>query len=385
MDKERISYLYQRHLDEVLTGAELAELKVLAKDPEFSEELEDLTENLWDYDEQGGAGIELAKARSFYEYIVLHPQQKRPHRIWLRIVAVAAAVAIVVSGIYFFNYSYHKTYTDMTAAVYDIAPGKVGATLTLANGKKIRLSGAQKGEIAKEAGISVTKTVDGQLVYEIKEANSASNKINTLSTAKGETYILTLPDKSKVWLNAASSLTYSARLNERGLRKVRLEGEAYFEIAKDKAHPFVVEAAGQSLEVLGTHFNVNAYADESGIKTTLLEGSVRVAGDVENVTLKPGQQSLVSGNRGIDVKEVDVNDVIAWKNGKFRFDDTSLEDVMKQFARWYNVDVVYLDGISNRKFTGGINRNITAAEALSLLQFSNVKFKIEGKKIIVTK
>lgn len=308
-------------------------------------------------------------------------------KLWPRIVAVAAAVALVFFGVYFFNYRNDQHTDSNVLTTQDVAPGTVGATLTLANGKKIKLSDAVNGEIAKEAGISVTKTTDGQLVYEIKKITGNPTAINTLSTAKGETYILTLPDKSKVWLNAASSLTYSATLLERGVRRVKLEGEGYFEVAKDKAHPFVVESAGQKVEVLGTHFNINSYADEGATVTTLIEGSVRVMPSARNtaardIILKPNQQSSLSNNQLI-VGEANAN-AVAWINGKFRFYETPLQDIMKELARWYDVEVVYQDGIPDRKFTGGINRNVNASEALSLFQFSGIQFRIEGKKIIVS-
>jgi transmembrane sensor len=308
-------------------------------------------------------------------------------RIWPRI-AISAAVAIIVFGAGLFVYKYQQN-TSTAPVVYanDITPGKVGATLTLASGKKIRLGDAANGEIAKEAGIIVTKTADGQIAYEIKESSSGGNKINMLTTAKGETYVLTLPDKSQVWLNAASSLTYAAGLSESGLRKVKLEGEAYFQIAKDKAHPFIVESRGQEVEVLGTHFNISAYGDEPVIKTTLVEGSVKVTANHHSKILKPNQQALLSGTDVIQVLDVDAEYDVAWKNGFFLFNGERLESIMNKIARWYNIEVAYADpALKSKTFIGTISRFEKVSKVLNMLERTEVaSFRIEGNKIIIDK
>jgi transmembrane sensor len=317
---------------------------------------------------------------------IQHPVKVR--RLWPRIAAIAAAVAIMVFGVGLFLYkNQQKTSTLIVAYANDIAPGKVGATLTLASGKKIRLGDAANGEIAKEAGIIITKTADGQIAYKIKESTFGENKINTLTTAKGETYILTLPDKSKVWMNAASSLTYSASLRERGLRKVKLEGEAYFQVAKDKAHPFIVESKGQEVEVLGTHFNISAYSDEPVIKTTLIEGGVKVTANHHSRILKPNQQALLTGNGAIKVSDVEAEYDVAWKNGFFLFNGERLESIMIKVARWYNVEVEYADpAFKSKTFIGTISRFEKVSKVLNMLERTDVAtFKIEGNKIIIGK
>lgn len=317
-------------------------------------------------------------------------QPAKRMRLWPRIV-VAAAVAAMIFGIWF----YQNGITPLPNAKFkdqmvksDVAPGNVGATLTLASGKKINLSNAANGEIAKESGISVTKTKDGALVYQIGKSTGAANKYNTLTTARGETYILSLPDKSKVWMNAASSLTYSTSLNDRGRRKVKLEGEAYFEIFKDKTHPFIVETNDQEVEVLGTHFNINSYADEPTVKTTLLEGSVCVwplKGKAGSKILKPGQQSTLSPDHPIIIKAVNTEDVIAWKNGLFVFEGDRLENIMSQISRWYNVDVQYADrSVLNETYSGTVTRFANISIVLKRLEITgNVKFKIAGRRIVV--
>ena len=307
--------------------------------------------------------------------------------LWPRIAAAAAILLVVGAGFFYFNQK--PAAVQLNAIVRnDIAPGKVGATLTLANGKKIKLTDAANGELAQESGISITKTADGQLVYEIKEADADPNKINTLSTAKGETYKLRLPDGSLVYLNAASSLTYAASLIEHGKRTVRLRGEGYFEISKDKKHPFVVKTDKQEVEVLGTHFNINTYADEPVVKTTLLEGSVRVvllSAMGSEVMLKPSQQATVTGSSGIIVKEVDVNDAVDWKNNEFVFKEQMVAEIMRKLSRWYDVEVIYENGTDAKQtFSGKVSRLKNISEVLRIMQSTGqIKFKIEGKKVWV--
>lgn len=314
-------------------------------------------------------------------------QPAKARRLWPRI-GVAAAVATIILGAGLFFYkNQQKTSPAIVAYANDINPGKSGATLTLANGKRIKLIDAKNGEIAKEAGIIVTKTADGQIVYQIKENSADNNKINTLTTAKGETYILTLPDKSTVWMNAASSLTYSASLNEHGLRRVKLEGEAYFQVAKDKVHPFIVESSGQEVEVLGTHFNISAYNDEPAIKTTLLEGSVKVTTGGTSKVLKPNQQASLNGSGDIQVSDVEAEYDVAWKNGFFLFNGERLESIMTKVARWYNVEVEYANpALKSKTFIGTISRFEKVSKVLNMLERTDVaSFKIEGNKIIIDK
>ena len=303
-------------------------------------------------------------------------------RLWPKLVAAAAILCAIAGTTYFFYHN--QTTPDHATLAQDIAPGKIGATLTLADGKKIRLSEAAKGELAKEAGLTISKTADGQIIYSATRSNE-ENKINTLSTARGETYMIVLSDQTKVWLNAASSLTYSATLNENGQRKVILTGEAYFEVAKDKAHPFIVESGKQLVQVLGTHFNINSYSDEPGIKTTLLEGSVKVTDGTQSKTLRPGQQADL--NTKINISEVDAETALAWKNGYFDFRAAEFADVMKEIKRWYEgIEAVEIKVTIDDQFTATIPRNVTLSTMLRILEeTSKVKFDMQGKKIIVTK
>lgn len=308
------------------------------------------------------------------------PVKKIRFRLPVRISAAAAVLLIVGSGLFF--YLKNSRSVPETTFANDVQPGRNGATLTLANGRKIKLDDAMNGELAKEAGVAITKTADGQLRYEIQNSNLESNAINTISTAKGESYQLRLPDGTLVWLNAASSLTYTAALNDHGLRKVKLKGEGYFQVAKDKAHPFIVETFNQEVEVLGTHFNVNAYQDEPLVKTTLLEGMVRLN---KNEVLKPGEQAI--NNLGkISVEKVDVTEAVAWKNGKFVFNDESLESIMRKLSRWYDLTIVFKDqNMRNQKFWATITREDKLSRILQSLEKTNmVKFQLQERTVTIS-
>lgn len=303
----------------------------------------------------------------------------------IRISSVAAAVlALVVIGVYLFTSSTGNNPSMITSSANDIEPGKFGATLTLANGKKLRLKDAIKGELAKEAGIIITKSAEGSLIYELKGSSSASNKTNTLSTARGETYQLRLPDGTSVWLNSASSLTYHSSLYKNGLRRVKLEGEAYFEVFKDEEHPFIVNSAGQEVRVLGTHFNINSYTDEPLVKTTLLEGAVKVTGTGGAYqTIKPGEESLLSGGI-LKVLPANVEEAMAWKNGYFRFNDENIKSVMRKISRWYDVEVYFDNPGSSLALNGTIGRSKKLSQVLAVLESTQaVHFKIEGRRITV--
>ncbi|MCX2584456.1 FecR family protein [Pedobacter sp. MR22-3] len=306
--------------------------------------------------------------------------------LWPRIIAIAASVVIVFLAVYFFKRNHRTDVTNSQFVAHDVAPGSVGATLTLANGKKIRLTGAANGELAQEAGVIITKSSNGSLVYEIKDRASRSEKNNTLTTANGETYQVRLPDGSMVYLNAASSLTYATSLIENGHRMVTLRGEGYFEIFKDKKHPFIVKTEKQEVEVLGTHFNINSYGDESAVATTLIQGSVKVRTGKKVQMLKPGEQSINDG-KTIKVNQVDVDSSIDWKNGDFNLDGVEFKIAMRKIARWYDVEVIYEEAISDNIRSGGwVSRKNSLSAVLKSIEASGqVHFRIKGKQIYITK
>ncbi|TCC99571.1 FecR family protein [Pedobacter hiemivivus] len=307
-------------------------------------------------------------------------QQKGARINWpLNILLAAAAIAIIGT---FSTLLFKRTAITPTQYAVDVDPGGNKATLTLSNGKKIELSEAKAGIVVDASKLTYT---DGTLI------NNERAQSFTISTPRGGTYQVRLPDGSTAWLNAASSLTYNSSLKgKEQYRNVKLLGEAYFEVAKDKEHPFVVTTDKQRIEVLGTHFNVSAYNDELSVKTTLLEGSVKVASltttgsETKGVILRPSQQSVLNSN-GISVHQIDPTIAIAWKNGEFIFMDERLESIMQKIARWYNVEVIYADKeIANRPFSGFISKYEKVSQVLCLLEATgDVKFKIEGRRIMV--
>lgn len=312
-------------------------------------------------------------------------------RRWLKISAAAALLFIVATTLYFYTRPTPPTIRQQTI-VQDVAPGGNRATLRLSNGKVITLADQKTGKIITETGITITKSADGQLVYTAdKGKNGADEGYNTVSTPIGGQYQVTLPDGSKVWLNAASTLTYAPSLRERGddKRRVRLTGEAYFQIAKDKQHPFIVTTGAQEVEVLGTQFNLNSYENEGAIRTTLLEGSVRIHQTNSNSAdkiLKPGQQAALAAG-SIRISEADVEAVTGWKEGLFVFNNADVPTVMRQLSRWYNIEVEYSGTIPKDLFTGGISRQSNLSTVLQMLELIKIRTKLvqteKGKKLIV--
>jgi len=300
-------------------------------------------------------------------------------------------LVVVVSVVYVLKRS--KAGSEVTIAVpetrsnqQDILPGGNKAILSLENGQKISLDSAANGKLATQGKTAIVKTAEGHLTYDAK-AGSTDVYYNTVSTPKGGQYQLTLPDGTRIWMNAASRLRFPTAFTGKE-RLVELDGEAYFEVAKDARMPFIVKSKnGMTVQVLGTHFNMMAYGDEQDTKTTLLEGLVKVTNGTSVAILKPGQQALsetVDSNAPVRInKDADTDEAIAWKNGIFQFNNTDLKAVMRQIARWYNVEISYNDRVPEKRFTGSISRNLKASELLSGIEYVGVHFKIDGNKIIV--
>lgn len=369
--QNRLAELCSKFLSKDITEEERHEFLTYVQNPEYTEFIEELISDNYEHPEVLNSLSIDAKSRIF-QAIVSGYKVKTPKlvRLWPRI-AVAVALATIIFGALRFYYPrIPQKHPNQLVYKNDVAPGISGATLTLSNGKKIRLSDAQNGEVAKDAGVVITKSENGEVVYEVKGNSGELGKLNTLSTAMGETYKLRLPDGSYVWLNSASSLTYSSRLVESGKRIVKLQGEGYFEIAKDKSHPFVVTTDKQNVEVLGTHFNINSYPNEAIVATTLIEGSVSViSGNIKQM-IKPGEQAVNNGN-SIKVIDMSPESVIDWKNGDFNLDELDFRVAMRKIARWYNVDVVYEASVpENIKSGGWISRNRSLSAVLRHIESS---------------
>lgn len=313
--------------------------------------------------------------------------KKRSIKIYYKWLAAAAVLALALTVTLRIQNHSSKKHVFLT----DIAPGGNKATLTLANGRKISLNDIANGDLIKEAGLSISKTTNGQLVYNIEKNSGIADdqQVNVISTPNGGEWQIRLPDGSLVWLNALSSLEYPLNIGTTTVRKVKLKGEAYFEVAKGSKHPFIVETDKQKLEVLGTHFNINSYTNESLTKTTLLEGSVRISA-IQNLNeyevLKPGQQSVLSEN-GIEIKAVDTDESVAWKNGYFMFNNEKQESILRKIARWYNVKVEYADkAAKDVMYYGTVSRFDKISQVLRKFeQTGEVRFEMQGNKLIVYK
>ncbi|SCW74666.1 FecR family protein [Mucilaginibacter sp. NFR10] len=300
----------------------------------------------------------------------------------------AAVILLAVSGIAVYHWCIKHEQQKLVAqnkaiVKHDVEPGDNRAVLTLANGSQLILDSAKIGLLNQSGNTSINKTQDGQVVYTADKDQQQNGPVayNTISTPRGGQYRVVLPDGSKVWLNSASSLKFPTAFTGTE-RDVELTGEGYFEVAKNKAKPFNVKVKDINVAVLGTHFNIMAYNDEAAVKTTLLEGSVKLTqGNTSNL-LKPGQQGIIN-DKSIKIIDVDTDEAVAWKNGFFDFGRANIQDIMKQLSRWYGTEVIYEGKIPDDEFVGKISRDVKLSQVLHILELSHVRFRIENKKIIV--
>jgi len=325
---------------------------------------------------------------------------------WFRYAAAIAAILLSSAVLYLTVWKKDGSGKELTS-ISAIRPGADRAVLKLSDGREILLDSAMKGSLAKDGNVLISKNADGEIVYDARNAAGDDVTINTMTTPKGGQFQLVLPDGTKVWLNAASSLRYPTAFNE-DKRIVEMNGEAYFEVKKDPSRPFFVRINGQAeVQVTGTSFNINSYADEPSINTTLIEGSVKLvpdmnAGDIsaggdKAVSLVPGLQARIThtepAGRGavatVDIGKADIEKVTAWKNGMFNFEGSKLKDAMRQLARWYDIEVVYDDavlkkGMQNALLMGGISRSLSLADVLEVLGVLGLHFKMEeGRKLVL--
>lgn len=349
---------------------------------------------------------------------ISEPVSSSSYRIQSWFAAAAVIIAVFAAGLYFSSETketkqyladkviseprtasplrnaspvYDEVEDQESVMVNDIEAGENKAILTLGDGSKIILDDAKNGILANQGGNSVLKAAEGEVIYsflsEVKdppvEDLNAPVIYNTIETPKGGKFQIKLPDGSKVWLNAASSLRFPTVFNG-SKRQVELKGEAYFEVSPDKSKIFEVNTRNQVVQVLGTHFNINAYLDEPTVNTTLLEGSVRVSDLRTNISqlLKPGEQSQLSEQIEV-INLKNTNEAVAWKEGYFQFDEADIKAVMRQIERWYDVSVVYEGDVPNYRFGGEIERNLSLLQVLKVLEKTKVHFRLEGREVIV--
>ncbi|WP_217604914.1 FecR family protein [Chitinophaga sp. GbtcB8] len=345
----------------------------------------------WQPENQDISLEELQAIKADVWQLVKPPARVIKTRSWPRIAAAASLLLLfAASAYYLLHQPTQQSKQEQVAAspVHDFKPGGNKALLTLANGQQIVLTDVKNGKLADQGSVTVNKTANGQLVYGAGTGNASANMIyNTLATPRGGQYHITLSDGTQVWMNAASSITYPVTFanNE---RKVVVNGEVYFEVAPDVNKPFKVSTGNQEVMVLGTRFNVNGYADDAGISTTLLSGSIKVRNltSGQSSLLVPGQQASIFKNQApIHIKTVNAEDAISWKNGYFLFDNQDISSVMKIMSRWYDVDIEYSNYNRQDRFGGTFSRSANLSEILhNLEQVGPVHFKMQANKVIVT-
>jgi transmembrane sensor len=407
MDNDRMSYLLREYAAGTASKDEVREMFELLKSAENADVLRNLVvkEGM-----ENNQQIQLPQQQwdDMWMSVASGTVDRRKRRVvlmqWTRV--AAAVLVMVAAGLYFFTGS-KKEKTGQPVAEKgpyknDVAPGGNKAILTLADGSTIVLDSATNGLIAQQGNTGIRK-VGGQIVYDAGHSPLTADHspvYNTISTPRGGQYQMVLPDGSRVWLNASSSIRFPATFPGHE-RRVELTGEAYFEIAHrysatGKKAPFIVHvnavAPGKSMdvEVTGTHFNVMAYPNEQGIKTTLLEGQVRVSvtdsrlSTPDSRLLLPGQQAQATNNKLSVLDNVNVDQVVAWKNGYFRFKGTGIRELMRQAERWYDVEVEYQTTRSDQDYTGIVSRSQNLSSLLQMLELTGtVHFRVEGRKIIV--
>ncbi len=412
-NSERIYYLLKQRLNTRLTNAEKDELAIIIQNDKYEATVVAMLELLLEkpdanavtdtsgWDERIQSILSIDKAHSSYNVINVQ-QQGTAHKLhffkkyWIRYAAAAIFIILTSTALTFLLPKNGKraiaTLSIEKNVPQPILPGGNKAVLKLSNGKTIILDSAANGSLALQGNVKVVKLANGQIVYSTDGKAASEALYNTMSTPRGGQYKLTLSDGTVVWLNSSSAITYPISFTGKE-RNVTIEGEAYFEVAKDRSKPFHVKIKDVDVAVLGTHFNINSYEDEENLKTTLLEGSIKITnGAATTAVLKPGQQAVVALSNQLEKSystieinnNVDVEQVMAWKNGFFQFNGYGIRAVMRQLERWYDINVRYEGKIAEREFAGQINRNATLSEVLSILKESNVHFKIEGRNLIIT-
>lgn len=313
-------------------------------------------------------------------------KKKHFKRYW---VAAAATIVFALGFLWVVKQKDDLIFNRLASITKDnkgpVLPGFNKATLTLSDGTDIDLNDAKSGTLSKQGGALVGKPGNGKIVYDASTTNTGKNAslFNVLTTPRGGQYQVVLSDGTKVWLNAASSLKFPAVFTGKE-RHVELVGEAYFEVAKNKNMPFRVTTGKLNIEVLGTHFNVDAYQEDDAIKTTLLEGSVKLNTGDKQALLKPGQQATLGEQQNINIQSINTEDAVAWKNGYFVFNNENIQDIMKKISRWYDVEVIYTGKIDERDFGGTVSRFDSVTEVLKSLELTGtVHFKLEGRRITV--
>lgn len=416
--ENRLAYLFHRYYKKTATAAQREELMELLRGA-GDEQLSELLRQAWEGLPPGDRAFSPGQSEDLLARILqartdagtgtaaeegmarnagtatearsgqLHLPRKQIDLPWKKIAAAAVIVLAAGAGVYFHESRAPETSVAVATPLNDVPPGGNRAVLTLADGSVIALDEVAEGMLARQGSTAITKVGDGRVAYEGGDNNAETPApvFNTISTPKGGQYQVVLPDGTGVWLNAASSIRFPAVFSGEE-RRVEITGEVYFEVARNESMPFRVAFRDGEVEVLGTVFNIMAYENEAQAATTLLEGSVKITARRSPETqrkLSPGQQALMNGSGNLKVVSgADVEAAVAWKNGLFQFTDAGIEEIMRQAARWYNVQVRYEGPVPVRQFTGKISRNVNISELLNMLDYAGVHSRIEGKEIIIS-
>lgn len=398
MDENRLQLLLKKYVDNTITREDCHELLEYLDTTDTSFVSSAIDQALQTANEQ--PAFEPQRQKHVYDQLLAEIQERqltpspiRPtkkHFLFSFVKVAAVLVAAIAVGSWLYNGKQLDEADLQSNTMRDsiLLPDRNQAILTLADGRTILLDDAASGILVQESGIEITKTEDGGVFYKTVDNSNQNNtlKYNTFSTPKGSTYRILLPDGTKVWLNTGSSIRYPV-VFPHDKRTVSISGEAYFEVAHDASKPFFLDANGSTIQVLGTHFNVSAYADEKQTTTTLVEGSVNVSKNGNNITLKPGQQAVVDEATGaIHRSAADVRSAIAWKNGYFRFDNESIEDIVEKISRWYDIEAVEYEGQFDDRFSGTFQRSKNVAQLFSHLEkLAPIHFEIRERRVVVMK
>lgn len=383
MTEQRIRYLFERYFTDSCTESERLEFMQLTHEGQQDEILLKVMQECWDaYGSHQPMPADMTER--VFDRIVPRPRRVGYFR-WLA--GVAALVMTCLAFLYFFRQKPRVSAPLVKTIVHDVSPGGNRAILTLGDGSTIVLDSAANGELTRQGDVRVMKAQDGKLNYvgagKVDEA--VVMRYNTINTPYGGKYQVTLADGTKVWLNAVSSLTFPTDFTG-AAREVSLKGEAYFEVAQNAAKPFIVKVGDMKVNVLGTHFNINAYDEEDAIRTTLLEGAVKVEAGNRSLPVKMGEQGVWNKIDKLQLKQnADLEAAVAWKNGFFQFNSTDLQVIMRQVARWYNVQVVYAgDDVKDESFSGSIPSNENVSQLLKMLEMTGtVQFEVTDRTITV--
>ncbi|MBC9930933.1 FecR family protein [Chitinophaga qingshengii] len=387
MESTPLSTLIRRYLNEELSEEETRRLWETLREGEGQEQWEEALLSLLQ-DKQLHGHADPARMEQVYASIRPAGTPVVPmgrHRWLIPAVAAVALTIIITSAVFWLSGRRQQPLAKHTPVpAHEVMPGSNKATLTLADGSTITLDSAGNGALAQQGNVQVVQVDSGQLAYKASGSHTGGAlQYNTLAIPRGGQFRVTLPDGTKVWINAASTLRYPTAFSGRD-RTVQLTGEAYFEVAPMPNKPFHVKLNNMDIQVLGTHFNVMAYTEEATIRTTLLEGAVKIDAAGAQTPLRPGQQLRLDATGQLAVvNNVDVDEIVAWKNGYFQFNHEKLPGVMRQIARWYDVEVAYEGHVPDREFGGKISRNSSIEEVLKILELSKIHVRLEKKKIIV--